>query len=54
MWSNEMKSPARRFLILRDADGRVLTIMGDASPQISGGYYVKVTSKWWEKHCKGA
>lgn len=54
-WSYKLNGPGRRFMVLQDANGRVLALWGAYSPKVYyDGYFLDITHDWLESSLAGA
>ena len=53
-WSYKCAGPARRYMVLSDAKGRIRKIWGGYSLKIYDGHLVEANKDWFEDKLKGA
>lgn len=53
-WSYKLNAPGVRFMILRDASGRIRKVWGGYSPKVFDGDFLKINRDWLEENLMGA
>lgn len=53
-WSGTSEGPARRFMILRDGDGRIIKAFGGYSPKTFDAHFMEIQHDWLEENMRGA
>ncbi len=53
-WSHKVGGPAKRYMVLSDAKGRIRKVWGGYSPKLFDGHLLEAQKRWWEKRLRGA
>lgn len=50
-WSGKIARPARRYMFLSDAQGRVRKVWGGYSPKLYDAHLCEANKDWFREHC---